>query len=139
MPERTASHPPLPLVQAFLLCREVLYDARTKEFVIIGPTSQVPLTQFPANVRLSAFLQIIDGHGRYQLGMSLRDSHEEKVWSWQVQEPLKHPHPLLPHQVTFHDLVLTVPALGRYQLVLLANSEELAQQSLWMGESEAFR
>jgi hypothetical protein len=84
-------------------------------------------------------LQLTEGHGRYHLALSLRNSQEEEVWRWEAAQPLEHPNPLLPHQVVFHDLVMTVPRVGRYRFVLLANGEELAQQALLIGPTEAFR
>jgi hypothetical protein len=139
MAKQPAPHPPLPLVQAFLLCREILRDERTKDAVLIGPTCHIPAPQFPVNIPFCAFLQLTEGHGRYHLALSLRNSQEEEVWRWEAAQPLEHPNPLLPHQVVFHDLVMTVPRVGRYRFVLLANGEELAQQALLIGPTEAFR
>jgi hypothetical protein len=139
MAKQSAPRPPLPLVQAFLLCREILRDVRTKETILIGPTCHIPASQFAANISFCTFLQLTEGHGRYHLALSLQNSQEEEVWRWESPQPLEHPHPLLPHQVAFHDLVMAVPRVGRYRFVLLANGEEIAQQALFLGPTEAFR
>lgn len=139
MAERTSSRPPPPIVQAFLLCREIFQNERTRESILVGPTCHVPVTEFPVNIRLSLFVQLTEGRGRYRLAMSLRDADDEEVWRWEPGTPLEHPDPLLPHQLTFHDLVLTVPRVGRYHFVLLANDEEIVQQAIFIGPTEAFR
>ena len=127
-------HPP---VQAFLLCNEILHDARTDQFVLVGPVTYVPATEFPVGVRLSVYLQVTGGHGRYALEFELRDCDGETYWRWQPGG-LEHPDPVFPHKVAFHDLVLDIPQAGRYDLVLRANGEDLASQGLWVGPREVF-
>lgn len=131
--------PPLPLTLSFVACQDIYHDQRTGASILIGPTSHVPLTQFPAHVRLSLWAEFTNGHGFYQPRVCLLDTSDEVVWAWKAPEPLEHNDPLLPHQVTFHDLELAVPRLGRYRLVLLFNDDELAQRGMWFGPAEAFR
>jgi hypothetical protein len=127
------------LAVAFVACREIYSDQRTGVSILVGPTSHVPLHQFPTHVRLSVWAEFTGGHGRYQPRLCLLDTADEVVWGWNAPEPLEHTDPLLPHQVTFHDLMLAVPRLGRYRLVLLFNGEELTQRALWFGPAQAFR
>jgi hypothetical protein len=66
----------------------------------------------------------------------LRDSDDETVWQWSPAKSLEHDDPLLPHKVTFDDLMLDVPHRGKYTLALLADGQEFAQQSIWFGVSD---
>lgn len=139
MTDSIARKPPLPLSVSFVACQQIYSDQRTGVPILIGPTSHVPVQKFPAHVRLSVWAEFTGGHGRYQPRLCLLDTAEEVVWGWNAPEPLEHNDPLLPHQVTFYDLMIGVPQLGRYRLVLLFNGEELAQRTMWFGPSQAFR
>ena len=44
--------PPLPLAQAFLVCRAIYEDQRTGEFVLVGPFNGISLNFFPAGFPL---------------------------------------------------------------------------------------
>jgi hypothetical protein len=127
------------LIVAFVACHEIYRDQRTGVSILVGPTSHVPIQHFPAHVRLSVWAEFTGGHGRYQPRLCLLDAADEVVWGWNAPEPLEQTDPLLPHQVTFHDLQLAVPRLGRYRLVLQFNGEEAAQRALWFGPAQAFR
>jgi uncharacterized protein DUF6941 len=128
-----------PIVQGFLVCRQVFKDVLTGEFIVLGPTSHFRITGFPCKLPVMGFLQVVEAHGHYQFSASLLDPEEEQVWSWSAQESLYHPEPLIPHQIVFHDWVLNVPRPGRYRLELSANGQELVAQSLFLGPAELFR
>jgi hypothetical protein len=138
MEENPKRRLPLPVVQAMVVCREIFLDSRTGQFILVGPTSHVPITQFPAQVGLSLYLHMTGGHGAYALEICLRDADDEPVWACRPAEPFEHREPLLPHQVTFHDLPIEVPRPGRYSLVMVADDREFARQDLWFGAGEAF-
>jgi hypothetical protein len=121
---------PLPVASAFVICNDIWKDKRTGLYLLVGPINRVPIPEFPANVRVSVYVHLTGGHGQYQLTLALRDSQDEVVWQWTPSEPLRHDDPLAPHQVSFHDLVLSVPDSGRYSLALLADDEEFAQQNI---------
>src|SRR5262249_48791742 len=102
------------------------------------PTTHFRIRAFPCKLPVMGFLQMVEAHGHYRFSASLLDAEEERVWSWSPPGSLYHPEPLFPHQVVFHEWVLNVPRPGRYRLELLANGEELATQSLFMGPAELF-
>jgi hypothetical protein len=139
MAEPALRNPPLPLVQAFIACHDIFHDQRRGTTILIGPTSHVPVPQFPANIRLSFFADFSGGHGSYQPRLVLRDAADDETWNWSAPQPFEQRNPLLPHQVTFHDVVMAVPRLGRYVLALQLNGEEVAQRGMWFGPAEAFR
>ena len=139
MTEPVPRRPPLPLVQAFLPCGEIFQDSRTGRFVLVGPTSHVPVTHFPAHVRLSVFTEFTGGRGIYQTRIVLREETDEVVWGWGPPQPVEEQDPLRTHHVTFHDLVLPVPRPGRYTLALELNGERVAQRWMTFGPAEVFR
>jgi hypothetical protein len=67
----------------------------------------------------------------------LRDDDLEVVWSWQWPEPLRHQDPLEPHHVILHGAVLEFPRPGRYDLLLLADGEEVARHGLQVRQRPA--
>jgi hypothetical protein len=139
MTESVRRKPPLPLVQSFVACREIFTDERTGTVMLVGITSLAPLKQFPAHVRLSLFVEFTGGHGQYLPRLELRDGDDEVVWGWGDPRPIEKPDPLLPHQVTFYDLMVAVPRPGRYVLALHLNGEVAAERSMWFGPTETFR
>ena len=139
MSDSNPRKPPLPLATAFLACLDIFRDERTKAAILVAPTSHVPVQQFPAHVRTSIYVEFTGGHGSYEPRLQLLDSDDEVVWAWKGNFPVVHNDPLLPHQVTFHDITVAVPKVGRYRLVLMFNGEEFAQRSMWFGPAEMFR
>ena len=130
---------PPPQVQAFVVCRQITRGTRTGEIVIIGPVSHVPVTQFPVVILLAVYAHATGGHGTYQLAFELRAAAGEVVWQWQPVDPLHHADPLVPMQVTFDELRVSVQEPGRYDLVLLTGDDEIARQPLLIRPAEVLR
>ena len=130
---------PVPQSQAFVVCREIWENARTGEFMLASPLSHIPVPRFPAEIRLSVYAHVTGGHGSYPLEFILRDPAGESVWSWRPAVSLDHRDPLAPHQMAFHDLMVRIPAPGRYDFVLLAGGEEIGGQPLLIGSAELLR
>jgi hypothetical protein len=132
-------HLPPPHVQAFVVCRKITRDEQTGEIIIVGPTSHVPITQFPATIMLAVYVHATGSHGTYRLAFELRAADGDTVWQWQPVDPLHHADPLVPMQVTFDELRVLVDGPGRYDLVLLAVGAEIATQPMLIGPAEVFR
>jgi hypothetical protein len=123
---------PTPLAQAFVVCREIYQDRRSNEFLLIRPFNRVAFRSFPARCPLAIYAHITGGHGHYQVELHLRDSEGRTVWARRWDEPLEHPDPVEPQQIAFWELVVDFPRTGRYDLVLVANGEDVASQGLWV-------
>lgn len=130
---------PAPQDQAFVVCRKITNDPQTGEIVITGPVSHVPITGFPADIRLAVYAHATGSHGTYRLAFELRAADGDTVWRWQPVDPLHHADPLTPMQVTFNELRVSVQEPGRYDLVLLAGGDDIASQPLLIGPAEVFR
>lgn len=137
MAEPVPRQPPLPLVHAFLACREIFQDRHTGAHIVVGPTSHVPAALFPTHVRLSFLVEVSGGHGTYLPRLALAGDADEEVWGWTAPDPFAIPNPLIPHLVTFLNLPVAVPRPGRYALVLLLNGQEAARRGLWFGPPPA--
>jgi hypothetical protein len=121
---------PPPRAQSFVTCRTIYEDRRSRECILIGPFGGIKLSSFPGSFRFSLYADLCGAHGSFELALQLRDDELEQVWGWQWPEPLSHDNPLAPHHIILHDLVIEFPRPGRYDLVLLANGEEVSYRSL---------
>jgi len=128
---------PAPQAQAFVVCREIWENPRTRDVMLLGPTSHLPIPAFPAAVQLSVYAHVTGGHGSYAMEFVLRGPDGDPVWHWTPEGQLVHPDPLTPQQLLFHDLVVHVPRAGRYEFALLADGQEIGRQPLLIGLSEA--
>ena len=91
------SSPPLPApkAQAVVACRKITNDPQTGEIVIVRPVSHVPITEFPAAIRLVVYAHVAGGHGTYPLAFILRAADGDTVWRKDAVSPLHHPDPLM--------------------------------------------
>lgn len=121
---------PPPQVQAFLVCQQIFEDRRTKKCILVAPFGGISLSQFPAAFRMSLYADLYGGHGSYALALELRDAELDVVWGWRWPKPIEHNDPLEPHHVILHDLVIPFAGPGRYDLVLLANGQDVARVGL---------
>lgn len=122
--------PPLPVVQAYLLCREIFQAENTGEHIIVGPFSRVTLPRGVQRLRFSVYAQLTDAEGEYQLELQARDGDDVMIWNLELPEPLFHDDRLTPHKIALHNLTIELPVPGKYDVVLLANDELLANHSL---------
>lgn len=123
--------PPQPAVQAFVTCREMWELADSGEVVLIGPFSRVTCPAFPADVPASVYAHLTDARGRYEIGLALIDSDGMLVWRWPRTAVVEEPDPLMPHRLMLRHIRVAFPQSGRYDLILLANGQPLAQHALW--------
>jgi len=127
LPERLM---PLPMAQAFVVCREIFEDCRSHDVILVAPFSGLTLPAYPGPLRLSVYAHLTGGHGVYQMALELRDGDDQVAWRWQAPVPLRYDEPLRSHRLVLYDAILHIPGPGRYDLVLLANGEDLAHHAL---------
>src|SRR5262245_8710443 len=123
--------PPLPILQAFLICQRILTDSRTNDCVLVAPINLIQSADFPAPFRFSVYTHWMELHGTYQLEYLLRDAHDEVLSRWRPT-PITWTNRLLPYRHSLHDAHVTFPHGGKYYLELLVNDEEIARQALWV-------
>ncbi len=121
---------PPPRVQSFVVCETIYEDKSTQKCILVAPFGGLTLSLFPSAFRLSIYADLCSGHGAYELALELRNHDFEAVWGWRWPEPILYNNPLEPHHVILRNAVLEIPQPGRYDLVLLANGEEIAHHTL---------
>jgi hypothetical protein len=122
--------PPLPLAQAFVVCRDIIEDCRSHDFVLIAPFSAAHAVSFPCSFRMSIYAHLTCGHGTYALRLELRNGDDQVLWAWDCPQAIRLDNPLAQHRFTLYDAVLEFPEPGKYDLVMLANGAELARHAL---------
>jgi hypothetical protein len=131
MNESERRQPPLPRAQAFVVCRDILEDCRSHDFVLIAPFSTLNIETFPVAARMSIYADLTCGHGAYAMTLQLLDDADDELWRWDWPQTIRLENPLVYHLLTLYDAVLELPEPGRYDLVLLANGSELARHALY--------
>ena len=121
---------PVPVCRSILVCQQILQDARTQSTSLIGLIQNIRCPQFPSVGQVSVFSRWINGHGQYNLELHLRDAEDNVVWKQVFPQPCNMPDPLQPCDLTFFDLPIHLPGPGKFDLVLVANGEEVGRHSL---------
>lgn len=113
--------PPLPLVQAFVVCRELYHSPRTGDLILFAPFSSLTGPRYPAKVPLSVYAHLMDARGRYAIALRLLDAADEVVWEWELPQPIEESDPLAPHRIILPEVPVLFPKAGRYDLVIAVN------------------
>jgi hypothetical protein len=121
---------PTPLAQAFVICRQIYEDTRTREFILIGPLNELVMPSVPCLIRVSVYVHLSGGHGTYRMTLLLRDSDDMVASQWDLPVPIDLPDPLKPRQLGLYDFPVEINKPGKYEMTLLANGEQTAQQSI---------
>jgi hypothetical protein len=121
--------PPQPLAQSFLVCREIFQDRQTGEYILLAPLAGAAFGAFPAAFRLSLYIKLTGAHGAYRMELQLRDQDDRLLGECSSPHPVQQDDPLATCQISWRDLVLRFPQPGKYDLVLLANGEDLSHHS----------
>ncbi len=119
--------PPVPISKAFLICRQVLDDPKTGEPVLVGLPQGVIANSFPSGQPLGVFARWTSAHGDYRVEVQLQTAEGAVVWRDGPPEPWPMRDPLRIYDLKLN-LIPVFPAAGMYDIVLLANEEEVARQ-----------
>jgi len=122
--------PPIPVCRSIILCQGILQDQRTQTTSLIGLVGHIRGLQFPTVGQFSIFSRWANGHGDYHIEAQLRDAEGNVAWKQAFPQPCAMPDPLTPCDLSFHDLKVFIPGPGRYDLVLIANGEEVGRETL---------
>jgi len=123
--------PPTPLCKSFFVCRQVVLDQFTQEYVIIGPTHQVICLTFPALVTLSVFARCSSAQGAYTLELQLQDLEGNVLWRNIFDPPMECYDPLCVGILNLQNQGVFFARPGKFEFVLLANGEEVVRDVFW--------
>jgi len=123
--------PPTPTCKSFTVCRQTFQDVFTKEYMLLAPTHQIVTIAFPTVVNVSIFARMTSVQGTYQLEVQLQDLEGEVIWRHRLEPPLTMNDPLAVGILNLQNLGVYFPKPGKYDLVLLANNEEVVRDVFW--------
>jgi hypothetical protein len=130
-----STKPPPPLVQSFVVCREIYQRLGSPDHVLVAPFNQITMRQPPVVVQFSVFAYLTDLQGRYELSLEMIDADDRVLWRCNLPNPVEQRDPLLPHRLLLYDLKAPFQRPGRYHLVILANGDAVAHHALWARQS----
>lgn len=122
---------PKPNCKAILLCDQVIVDSMSGKTSLIGLFDRFNLRKYP--VRLPpfwAFLQLVDGIGRYELGVEIRDLREGDATIARMRMPVEFPERTNRMNVQFAVGGLPLAHPGVYDFIVSADGKEIDRQRL---------
>jgi hypothetical protein len=117
--------PPVPVCKSFVVCRQIICDQFTSEYVILGPTHQVGSLMYPVVVPLSIFARFTSVQGSYFLELQMQDLEGNTVWRQIFEQPWELRDPLAVGTLLLHNLGIYFQKPGKYEWVLFANGDEV--------------
>lgn len=129
-----------PRCKAILLCDQVIVHAgpTAGKLSLIGVFGFFAFKQYPVRTRsFSIFVQIVNALGRYDLSVEIRDLQADTVIGRSPPISIE-----VPDRFATANLVLPVPPVplahpGKYDLVVLANGNEIDRQQFTAFPAEA--
>lgn len=120
---------PNPIVKAFLVCDQIIHDARTGKKSVIGIFHELRAERLPAvHPTLWIYANLTDGRGRYQFEIRLMDA-ENKLLGSGVPPPIDIPTPLQTIELAAELRNVELPGVGMYVFELRANGDVVATKS----------
>ena len=120
--------PPTPVMQTFLICREIFQDKWSHHYILVGPSLEFVSQTFPGVTATALYVQVSSCHGRYRPELQLQDFNGQVVWSEALDPPFDAPDPLRTYTLTFQAR-LPIPRPGGYDVVLLLNGREVGRRA----------
>jgi len=124
--------PPKPVCRTFIMCRRIIKDEQTKESILLAPLFEIYSPTFPLIADVSIYSRIADANGTYQLELQLLSLEGEAVWRESQKGKLEAPNPLATGVLEFPHRQVFIPRPGKYEMVLLANGEDIFRDVLFV-------
>jgi len=127
--KRTKGRIPPPKCKAILLCDQTILEAGSGKISLIGIFANFNVQKFPAVVApFRAYVQLVNGIGRYEVVVEIHDLQKDKVLARAQGIGIE-----FADRFTTVNIMMPVPPLplahaGKYDLVVLANGQEIDRQ-----------
>ena len=122
---RKAEKPP-PSCKAIILAEKVIVERGTGIISIIGMIGGFWIQSFPGNTReMFAFLELIEGLGRYEIEVEIHDLQESTVIARVSNMNVDFPEKLHTSNLIIQIPALTIQHQGIYDVVVFANGQEI--------------
>jgi hypothetical protein len=120
---------PPPKCKAILICDQVIVDALSRKHSVIGVFETFFAPGFPGlTPSFFAFVQMVDGIGTYQLTIEVHDLDENSVIARMGVFPIEFPERVNKANFVCNILPFPLPHAGVYDLVVLADGQEIDRQ-----------
>jgi hypothetical protein len=131
--ESVASGPsggkPPPKCKALLICDHCREDPQTTRISVIDILEFFRVSLFPIrSPSFTVFSQLVDGIGGYRISLEVHDLSDGDVVARANIVDLVFPERPARMDVIIPDVSVPLPHAGRYDLVLLANGQEIDRQ-----------
>jgi hypothetical protein len=120
---------PTPVCQNLVVCRQIILDQFAKEYYLLGVLHGVTSLDFPTVATVSIYAECKAVLGSYNLELQLQDLDGVIHWRHTFDVPLVCRDPLLVGIIPLHQERIYFPKPGKYDLILLANGEEMRRQT----------
>jgi hypothetical protein len=121
---------PPPLVKSFLVCSAIFQDTRTHTYILIGPTGGFVLPRLPWTVEFAVYGCLSEVRGAHALELRVENPDGESIWDRCAPFPTQPDNPLAEHPFVFYDNAVRFDDPGTYDLLLLADENEVARHPL---------
>jgi hypothetical protein len=137
-PQAKEEKPP-PQCKAILLCQQTIVEADTASVSLIGIIHEIAIPGFPGQTRsMEAFLQLVDGIGRYDINVEVHDLREDRIIAKATGPRVDFPNRLATLQLAIPVPSLPIAHQGRYDLIVFANGREIDRQQFTAVSSEEY-
>ena len=128
-PKKKRAQKPPPTCKALLLCDKTIIEAVTDKVSIIGVFDALRVPSVPGKTPpFTVFIQLTDGIGRYDVVIEIHDLAKDVVLGRGTGIGLNWPQKLLKLNVMIPCPPIPVARAGLYDLVVIANGEEIDRQ-----------
>lgn len=126
---------PKPVCKCFILCRGLFVDPASQAYTIVSPVYQVYSPRYPIVEDFSVYARWTNSHGSYAIEVQLRSLEGDVLCGCKVKKPFETHKPLQIWQIPLHHMRFEIPGPGKYDVVMLANSEVVATDTLLAHET----
>lgn len=120
--------PPDPVCKAILLCQKTIVEAGTGSVSIIGTFDGFVVDDRLTTGPAEAFCQITEAQGLYSFTIEIQDLSAGTVVAAAQGVTIEVPDRLMRANVIFPIPPMTLPHVGVYDIVILANGSEIDRQ-----------
>lgn len=129
---------PIPTLSAFLICEQVIVDARTQKKTLVGLFTAAGVEQFPQGVKLGIFARLPDMDGDYDVRIEAVHAPTNAVIGTFAGQVNVKPDPLGVTELTL-DVNLVVQSPGRHEFRCYCDDTFLGRTTMEVMPAEGMR
>jgi len=128
---------PLPKCKAILICERTIVEAATGQTSLIGIFDEFTLPTIPGRTEpFRLYIRLSEGIGQYRIHVEIHDLQEDQIIG-RTDPAIVHWEERLATAELFISIPrLRIPHAGPYDLIVLANGEEIDRQQFTVHQDE---